>query len=66
MGVSGQPTLAGPGGRFLGTNKSGGQESGPGLREDAAWCAVTSCNIFWRVSSLGWAWIDWEAASHAK
>jgi len=27
---------------------------------------VTSCNIFQRVSSLGWAWVDREAASHAK
>jgi len=30
------------------------------------WCAVINCRIVWSVSHLGWAWINWEAASHAK
>jgi len=65
-GASGQPTAAGPGGRFLGASESGGQTSGLGPREDVAWCAVTNCKIILRVSGLGWAWVDWEAASCAK
>jgi len=61
--VGGQESV---GRRFLCTRESRGRKSRPGPREDATWCAVTNCDILWKVGSLGWAWVNWEGASHAK